>query len=244
MDNKILSKIHSTFHEFVGIQQTSYVFSYLILTFVDVVWCKANNTHIITQYFFVRKQNHTYTHQLELRQSRQSLAAASDRMSRASYAGSGIHGAAAAAHSVVSSRRARPRSRSRDHMNGAHHIHSHHRPSSRYDYHYYYHLLLLLLWFTTFPFCFWYFFFDQQPIFVSKLLILFCFTIERRRDIFDLSHFVFSRYFFLFAHLNHLIESFSNCNLYCNKFFGILLFLPPSFYRYFPMRWQKSISKF
>ena len=65
-----------------------------------------------------------------MRQSRQSLAAASDRMSRASYAGSGIHGAG---HSVVSSRRARPRSRSRDQLNGAH-IHSHHRPSSRYEY--------------------------------------------------------------------------------------------------------------
>lgn len=66
---------------------------------------------------------------IELRQSRQSLAAASDRMSRASYAGSGIHGPA---HSVVSSRRTRPRSRSRDQLNGAH-IHSHHRPSSRYE---------------------------------------------------------------------------------------------------------------
>lgn len=62
-------------------------------------------------------------------------------MSRASYAGSGIHGVAAAAHSVVSSRRARPRSRSRDQMNGAHHIHSHHRPSSRYDYYFYNYLI-------------------------------------------------------------------------------------------------------
>lgn len=75
---------------------------------------------------------------LELRQSRQSLAAASDRMSRASYAGSGIHGAA---HSVVSSRRARPRSRSRDQLNGAH-IHSHHRPSSRYELLTHFHLFL------------------------------------------------------------------------------------------------------
>lgn len=62
----------------------------------------------------------------ELRQSRQSLAAQSDRMSRASYAAS-MHGPA---HSIASSsRRGRPRSRSRDHMNGGH-IHAH-RPSSR-----------------------------------------------------------------------------------------------------------------
>lgn len=77
--------------------------------------------------YFELNNNNT---NIELRQSRQSLAAASDRMSRASYAGSGIHGAA---HSVVSSRRTRPRSRSRDQLNGAH-IHSHHRPSSRYEY--------------------------------------------------------------------------------------------------------------
>lgn len=64
----------------------------------------------------------------ELRQSRQSLAAASDRMSRASYAPSALHGPT---HSVASSsRRTRPRSRSRDQLNGAH-IHSHHRPGSR-----------------------------------------------------------------------------------------------------------------
>ncbi|XP_059618718.1 leucine-rich repeat and fibronectin type III domain-containing protein 1 [Phlebotomus argentipes] len=64
----------------------------------------------------------------ELRQSRQSLAAASDRMSRASYAAS-VHGIA---HSVASStRRTRPRSRSREQLNGAH-IHSH-RPGSRYS---------------------------------------------------------------------------------------------------------------
>ncbi|GAB0098819.1 Leucine-rich repeat [Sergentomyia squamirostris] len=62
----------------------------------------------------------------ELRQSRQSLAAASDRMSRASYAAS-VHGIA---HSVASStRRTRPRSRSREQLNGTH-IHSH-RPGSR-----------------------------------------------------------------------------------------------------------------
>lgn len=69
-----------------------------------------------------------------MRQSRQSLAAASDRMSRASYAGSAIHAAAAAAaaHNVASNRRARPRSRSRDQLSNTH-IHSHHRPSSRYD---------------------------------------------------------------------------------------------------------------
>uniref|UniRef100_A0A1B0DRF4 Uncharacterized protein n=2 Tax=Phlebotomus papatasi TaxID=29031 RepID=A0A1B0DRF4_PHLPP len=64
----------------------------------------------------------------ELRQSRQSLAAASDRMSRASYAAS-VHGIA---HSVASStRRTRPRSRSREQLNGTH-IHSH-RPGSRYS---------------------------------------------------------------------------------------------------------------
>ncbi|XP_055371776.1 probable serine/threonine-protein kinase DDB_G0278509 isoform X2 [Condylostylus longicornis] len=65
----------------------------------------------------------------ELRQSRQSLAAASERMSRASYAGS-IHGGGP--QSIASStRRSRPRSRSRDHLNGPH-IHSH-RPGSRYS---------------------------------------------------------------------------------------------------------------
>lgn len=64
---------------------------------------------------------------LELRQSRQSLAAASDRLGgRASYAGS-IHGGT---HSIASStRRTRPRSRSRDQLNGTH-IHNH-RPGSR-----------------------------------------------------------------------------------------------------------------
>lgn len=56
----------------------------------------------------------------ELRQSRQSLAMQSERMSRASHVPP-IHGAA---HSVTSStRRSRPRSRSRDHG----------RPSSRYS---------------------------------------------------------------------------------------------------------------
>lgn len=66
---------------------------------------------------------------IELRQSRQSLAAASDRISRASYAGAAIH-AAHAAHSVASNaRRARPRSRSRDQLNGSH-MHAH-RPNSR-----------------------------------------------------------------------------------------------------------------
>ncbi|XP_055682341.1 leucine-rich repeat and fibronectin type III domain-containing protein 1-like protein isoform X2 [Lutzomyia longipalpis] len=68
------------------------------------------------------------TYCAELRQSRQSLAAASDRMSRASYAAS-VHGIA---HSVASStRRTRPRSRSREQLNGTH-IHSH-RPGSRYS---------------------------------------------------------------------------------------------------------------
>lgn len=63
----------------------------------------------------------------ELRQSRQSLAAASERMSRASYAGS-IHGGGP--QSVASStRRSRPRSRSRDQLNTTH-IHNH-RPGSR-----------------------------------------------------------------------------------------------------------------
>ncbi|XP_062547006.1 leucine-rich repeat and fibronectin type-III domain-containing protein 3 isoform X2 [Armigeres subalbatus] len=68
----------------------------------------------------------------ELRQSRQSLAAASERMSRASYAGSIVHGGPA--HSIASStRRTRPRSRSRDQLNGTH-VHTHqHRPSSRYS---------------------------------------------------------------------------------------------------------------
>ena len=62
----------------------------------------------------------------ELRQSRNSLAAASERMSRASYAGS-IHGAP---QSIASStRRTRPRSRSRDHLNTAH-LHTN-RPGSR-----------------------------------------------------------------------------------------------------------------
>uniref|UniRef100_A0A182SQK2 Uncharacterized protein n=1 Tax=Anopheles maculatus TaxID=74869 RepID=A0A182SQK2_9DIPT len=67
----------------------------------------------------------------ELRQSRQSLAAASERMSRASYAGSIVHGPA---HSIASStRRTRPRSRSRDQLSAAH-IHTHqHRPGSRYS---------------------------------------------------------------------------------------------------------------
>ncbi|XP_055551242.1 leucine-rich repeat and fibronectin type-III domain-containing protein 3 isoform X3 [Wyeomyia smithii] len=64
----------------------------------------------------------------ELRQSRQSLAAASERMSRASYAGSIV----GPAHSIASStRRTRPRSRSREQLNGTH-VHSHqHRPGSR-----------------------------------------------------------------------------------------------------------------
>ncbi|XP_055643408.1 leucine-rich repeat and fibronectin type-III domain-containing protein 3 isoform X2 [Toxorhynchites rutilus septentrionalis] len=68
----------------------------------------------------------------ELRQSRQSLAAASERMSRASYAGSVVH--SGPAHSIASStRRTRPRSRSRDQLNGAH-VHTHqHRPGSRYS---------------------------------------------------------------------------------------------------------------
>lgn len=62
----------------------------------------------------------------ELRQSRQSLAAASERMSRASYAGS-IHGGP---QSVASStRRSRPRSRSRDQLTTTH-MHNH-RPGSR-----------------------------------------------------------------------------------------------------------------
>ncbi|XP_053694028.1 vasorin [Sabethes cyaneus] len=66
----------------------------------------------------------------ELRQSRQSLAAASERMSRASYAGSIV----GPAHSIASStRRTRPRSRSREQLNGTH-VHSHpHRPGSRYS---------------------------------------------------------------------------------------------------------------
>lgn len=62
-----------------------------------------------------------------MRQSRQSLAAASDRMSRASYAPSIVHGPA---HSIASSsRRTRPRSRSRDQLGNAL-LHSH-RPGSR-----------------------------------------------------------------------------------------------------------------
>lgn len=65
----------------------------------------------------------------ELRQSRQSLAAASERMSRASYAGS-IHGGGGGPQSVASStRRSRPRSRSRDQLNTTH-MHNH-RPGSR-----------------------------------------------------------------------------------------------------------------
>ncbi|CRK93334.1 CLUMA_CG006875, isoform A [Clunio marinus] len=64
----------------------------------------------------------------ELRQSRTSLAAASERVSRASYAGS-YHGGP---NSVTSStRRTRPRSRSRDQLNGVH-LHSN-RPSSRFS---------------------------------------------------------------------------------------------------------------
>ncbi|KAG5676868.1 hypothetical protein PVAND_006675 [Polypedilum vanderplanki] len=64
----------------------------------------------------------------ELRQSRTSLAAASERMSRASYAGS-IHGPA---QSIASStRRTRPRSRSREQLNTAH-LHSN-RPGSRFS---------------------------------------------------------------------------------------------------------------
>lgn len=62
----------------------------------------------------------------ELRQSRQSLAAPSERMSRASYAGS-IHGGPTSVAS--STRRSRPRSRSRDQLNATH-IHNH-RPGSR-----------------------------------------------------------------------------------------------------------------
>jgi hypothetical protein len=67
----------------------------------------------------------------ELRQSRQSLAAASDRMSRASYAASIIHGGPA--HSIASStRRTRPRSRSREQLAASGHVHAHqHRPGSR-----------------------------------------------------------------------------------------------------------------
>jgi hypothetical protein len=62
----------------------------------------------------------------ELRQSRTSLAAASERMSRASYAGS-FHGGP---QSIASStRRARPRSRSREQLSTAH-LHSN-RPGSR-----------------------------------------------------------------------------------------------------------------
>jgi hypothetical protein len=63
----------------------------------------------------------------ELRQSRTSLAAASERMSRASYAGS-FHGGP---QSIASStRRARPRSRSREQLSTAH-LHSN-RPGSRW----------------------------------------------------------------------------------------------------------------
>lgn len=66
----------------------------------------------------------------ELRQSRQSLAAVSDRMSRASYAAS-IHGGGAP--SIASStRRARPRSRSRDYLNGGGaHVHNNNRSIGR-----------------------------------------------------------------------------------------------------------------
>ncbi|KPU73955.1 uncharacterized protein Dana_GF15849, isoform C [Drosophila ananassae] len=96
----------------------------------------------------------------ELRQSRQSLAAASERMSRASYAGSihgggggggnGVNGGVAGGLPVTSlmamsgmvggggpasiassARRSRPRSRSRDQLNTTH-IHNH-RPGSRYS---------------------------------------------------------------------------------------------------------------
>lgn len=61
----------------------------------------------------------------ELRQSRQSLTGASERISRASYAGS-IHGPTSVASST---RRSRPRSRSRDQLNSTH-LHNH-RPGSR-----------------------------------------------------------------------------------------------------------------
>ncbi|KAH8269306.1 hypothetical protein KR018_002317 [Drosophila ironensis] len=93
----------------------------------------------------------------ELRQSRQSLAAASERMSRASYAGSihgggsggagmngvgglpvtslmamsGMVGGGGPASIASSTRRSRPRSRSRDQLNTTH-IHNH-RPGSRYS---------------------------------------------------------------------------------------------------------------
>ncbi|XP_067622534.1 uncharacterized protein haf isoform X2 [Eurosta solidaginis] len=63
----------------------------------------------------------------ELRQSRQSLAAASERISRASYTGS-IHGPTSVASST---RRSRPRSRSREQLNAAHMYN--HRPGSRYS---------------------------------------------------------------------------------------------------------------
>lgn len=92
----------------------------------------------------------------ELRQSRQSLAAASERMSRASYAGSihgggnggggggggggglpvtslmamsGMVGGGGPASIASSARRSRPRSRSREQLNASH-IHNH-RPGSR-----------------------------------------------------------------------------------------------------------------
>ncbi|XP_050740773.1 leucine-rich repeat and fibronectin type-III domain-containing protein 2 isoform X3 [Drosophila biarmipes] len=93
----------------------------------------------------------------ELRQSRQSLAAASERMSRASYAGSihggngngggggggnglpvsslmamgGMVGGGGPASIASSARRSRPRSRSREQLNATH-IHNH-RPGSRYS---------------------------------------------------------------------------------------------------------------
>lgn len=80
------------------------------------------------------RQEETYNYfpnhidcETELRQSRASLAAASERMSRASYAGS-FHGGP---QSIASStRRARPRSRSRDQLNSSH-LHSN-RPGSRW----------------------------------------------------------------------------------------------------------------
>lgn len=59
----------------------------------------------------------------ELRQSRQSLAATSDHLSRTSYPTSHQHHQP----SVTSSRRQRPRSRTRDHQSGLQ------RPGSRYS---------------------------------------------------------------------------------------------------------------
>lgn len=67
----------------------------------------------------------------ELRQSRQSLAAVSDRMSRASYAASIHGGGGGGAASIASStRRARPRSRSRDYLSGSH-VHNNNRSIGR-----------------------------------------------------------------------------------------------------------------